>query len=273
MSKPKFSIITTAHVWHELRQKQLYRCFDSVQTQTFEDAEHVIIDDGSPIDIKYRKNNIPIIWTKQDQMERVIALNNALSMASGEWIIFLDSDDEFMSYALQCMNQVIEANPDYKMFNFSNIYIHRKYRTHIRDAFKPKEKKVGHEVFGGGNIVNGTFLFHRSVYEDLGGYPDDVIKDVDCSEINYGGVRNLHMVNPWDFSAAAQLEFPELRNFFLVDHEDEPDKIIKELGNPWGQDFFLFYKYTRKYHSKPYDIPLLIVHNEGKTNEEGHEIG
>ncbi len=34
----------------------------------------------------------------------------------------------------------------------------------------------------------------------------------------------------------------------------------------------IFYKYTRKYHSKPFDIPLLIVHHEGKQANGGHKI-
>jgi hypothetical protein len=56
------------------------------------------------------------------------------------------------------------------------------------------------------------------------------------------------------------MEFPGMRKFFFVDHDNEPDKIIKELGNPWGNDYYLFYKYTRKYHSMPIDEHLLIVH-------------
>ena len=68
------------------------------------------------------------------------------------------------------------------------------------------------------------------------------------------------MNTPFDFAAYAQIEFPELRQFFMVDHINEPAKIIKELGNPWGQDFYIFYKYTRKYRSIPLEEYLYIVH-------------
>ena len=129
--------------------------------------------------------------------------------------------------------------------------------------------EVGHEVFGGGNIVNGTFVFHRSVYKDLGGYPPDVVKDIDCTDINYPAfpgqekpyIRDLHANTPYDFSAFMQLKYPEIRQYFMVDHEAEPSgKIIKELGNPWGNDYALFYQYTRKYHSKPIKEYLYKVH-------------
>ena len=46
----------------------------------------------------------------------------------------------------------------------------------------------------------------------------------------------------------------------MVDHVNEPNKIIKELGNPWGNDFYLFYKYTRKYHTLSFKEYLYIVH-------------
>ena len=36
-------------------------------------------------------------------------------------------------------------------------------------------------------------------------------------------------------------------------------KVIKELGNPVGNDFYLFFKYTRVYHSLPLDLYLYQV--------------
>jgi glycosyltransferase involved in cell wall biosynthesis len=34
--------------------------------------------------------------------------------SSGDWICFLDADDEYFSYTLEIMNQMIEKNPKYK---------------------------------------------------------------------------------------------------------------------------------------------------------------
>ena len=150
------------------------------------------------------------------------------------------------------------------MINFGCLFQHKDGGIAYRDPFKPKRKEKGHVKFGGGNIVNGTFIFHRSVYEDLGGFPQTRIENVDCREINYPNgageiVRDLYMGTPYDFAAAAQLQYPEIREFFMVDHVNEPAKIIKELGNPWGQDYYLFYKYTRKYHSRVLKEYLYIV--------------
>jgi glycosyltransferase involved in cell wall biosynthesis len=258
----RFSIITPVNVWNDYRAKSLLRAIKSVENQTFKDFELIVVNDGSTA--KFEVPSFP--WLKvinKQHEERVIAFNAGLEWASGEIICFLDSDDEYNPDYLEKVNHYFANYKHYKMFNFGSIMIWGDQGLTQRDAFNPKKKKVGHEVFGGGNIVNGTFVFHRSIYEELGGFPPAVIKDVDCTALNYGGVRDLYMWTPYDFSAAAQLEFPEMREFFMVNHVDEPEKIIKELGNPWGNDYYLFFKYTRKYHSKPMPDHLLTVHIKG----------
>lgn len=237
----------------------------SLKAQSFRDFEWILIDDGSTIDLPTLPKFAKLI--KQPHYERIIAYNEGLKIASGEWIVFLDSDDEYMSYYLECLNQMIENNPEYKLFNYGSIHVRKNYEASIRGSFKPELEEVGHVIFGGGNIVNGTFAFHRSLYEELGGYPlTGVIPDPS------GNRDFLYMTNPWDFSIAAQIEFPEIEQYFMVPVEEKGKKLAKELGNPYGNDYYLFYKYTRRYWSKPYDIPLYIVHGEGKLENDGHMI-
>ncbi len=194
----KFSILTSVYVAHELKEKQLLRCQRSLRAQSMSDWEWILVNDGSPLNLPDVVKKTKVI--NQPHNERVIALSKAMAEATGEWFIFIDSDDEFMSYTLECISQMIEANPDYKMFNYGSIHVREKYNTVIRGPFEPKKNKSGHEVFGGGNIVNGTFVLHRSIYDDLGGFPPDAeIKDP-------AGKRDfLYMGNPWDFSVAYEL--------------------------------------------------------------------
>lgn len=259
LKKIKFSIFTPVHVWNQSRKDQLFRCIKSVKNQTYQNYEHIIINDGSTLEVEIPKDDKTIVINKTHE-ERIIAFNEGFKIATGDWFITLDSDDEYTpDYLEKCFN-FIENNPDYKMFNFGCKFIHKDGGESTRDPFEPKMLEIGHEIFGGGNIVNGTFIWSKEIYEDLGGFPPGEIKDIDCSEIQYGGIRTLFMGSPWDFSAYAQLEFPEIRQFFTAKHPDHPKGLVKELGNPFGNDFYLFYKYTRKYHCLPMKEHIYIVH-------------
>lgn len=261
MDDLRFSIITPINATDEKRVEDFQRCLESVRKQSFSRRkfEHIIVNDGSTVPL-----NIPdreyIRVLDQINLNRVTAYNNGIANAKGEIICLLDSDDEYDPDYLFEVNKMFIENPEYKMFNFGCKFIHKDGGEAERGPFEPKELEVGHESFGGGHIVNGTFVFYRSVYEDLGAYPKHHIENIDCRELNYGGPRELWMWSPYDFSAAAQMEFPDMRQYFMVNHVNEPYKIVQELGNPWGNDYYLFYKYTRKYHSKPIDKKLYIVH-------------
>ena len=257
MSKgPKFSIFTPVHVWNQSRKDQLFRCIKSVKNQTYKNYEHIIINDGSTLEVEIPKDDKTIVINKTHE-ERIIAFNEGFKIATGDWFVLLDSDDEYTPNYLEKCVSFIEANPEYKMFNFGCKFIHKDGGTATRDPFEPKPCEVGHEIFGGGNIVNGTFIWSKDVYDDLGGFPPS------GTEIDVPWYRKgpLFMGSPYDFSAYAQNEFPEIQQFFQVKHPDHPKGLPKELGNPWGQDYYLFYKYTRKYHSKPiFNEHLYIVH-------------
>ncbi len=261
----KFSIITP--IWlskeDERRVPLFQACIESINAQTYDhnDFEHIIINDGSPVafDVPAYKH-IKVI--NQPNLQRLTAYNTGFKAAQGEIFCLLDSDDAYTPDYLEKVTTYYKKFPWYNLFNMGSRHNYKNGKYTYRQAFSPKEEKIGHEIFGGGKIVNGTFVFSRKVYEDLGAYPEHHIKGIDCTSINYGKVRDLWMTSPFDFSGYAQVEFPEIREFFMVNHVDEPNKIIKELGNPWGNDYYLFYKYTRKYHSKPMGDCLYIVNQK-----------
>ncbi len=252
MADPTFSIITPFHIHSQERGAKFIRCIDSVKNQTYSVAgsqeglwEHLVINDGSTCEFTLPEYS----WLRsfeQPHLERLIASNVGLENAKNEWFVFLDSDDMLSPYYLEACAAMINQNPDYKVFNFGSVHFHNNYLVSNRGAFKPLELEKGHEFFGGGNIVNGTFIFHRECYEKLGGFP--------------------HETNPWDFSAKAQEEFPELKTLYFIINEDNPQGVVREIGNPVGNDYYYFLKLTREYHSKPFDVPLYMVF--GKGNRE-----
>lgn len=271
MSKLRFSVITPIYVGEdhdkERRISLFQKCIKSIVSQDFlGNYEHIIVNDGCSVDINF-PHNPHVRLVNQANLNRIVAFETGLKESKGEIICFLDSDDEYLPTYLSTVDNTFKNNPEYDLINFGNINVYPDGTEAKREVFKPKEEKVGHEIFSGGKIVNGTFCFKRKIYEDLGGFPPKELHSVDCTELNYPQyegqeepyIRDLYMTSPYDFSAAAQLEFPELQQFYMVKHPNHPKHLVKEFGNPWGQDFYLFYKYTRKYHSLPVDEHLLKV--------------
>ena len=91
---PKVSIIIPAYnVGHVLST-----CLETVISQTFKDIEIIVVDDGSTDDTekiikKYAALDSRIVPIYQENKGVSSARNVALSVASGEYIIFVDSDD------------------------------------------------------------------------------------------------------------------------------------------------------------------------------------
>lgn len=257
MGSMRFSIITPVYAWNQQKADELNRAIESIKNQDFpkEEIQHVIVNDGSPFPLVIP--NYPwITVVEEPNLQRLTAYNSGFKAATGEVFCLLDSDDEYRSDYLQRVDSYYKDWPDYKLFNFGCTFIHKDGASNQRGPFKPKEVGQGHEVFGGGNIVNGTFVFSRDVYESLGAFPEG-IKTID---VPWYKNTELFWTSPYDFSAYAQVEFPEIVPFFMLKHPDHPAGLPKELGNPYGNDFYLFYKYTRKYHSKPMDDFLYTVH-------------
>ena len=79
------------------------RALRSVAAQTLKPREVIVVDDGSTdcthdaaLAVNDDMNNIDLLVTRQDNAGAGAARNNAISSASGEFIAFLDADDEWL---------------------------------------------------------------------------------------------------------------------------------------------------------------------------------
>jgi glycosyltransferase involved in cell wall biosynthesis len=129
---PFFSIITPAYN----REKMIATTIDSVLAQTFPDWELLIIDDGSKdntAQIVKRYNDSRIRYIYQTNAERSAARNNGIAHATGQFICFLDSDDEYLPQHLQTFHDFIKAK------NFENAFY---YAPSILDSGNKKETSL-----------------------------------------------------------------------------------------------------------------------------------
>lgn len=93
---PKVSVIIPVYNV----EPYLRECLDSVVNQTLQDIEIICIDDGSTdgslaILKEYKKKDNRVKLIQQKNLYAGVARNNGMSIASGEYYVFLDSDDFF----------------------------------------------------------------------------------------------------------------------------------------------------------------------------------
>ncbi len=185
MTKPFFSIITPTY--NRVNDGKLKRCLNSVMTQTFEDFEHLIINDGSKEDVpgavalydeRFKCVNV-------EHRGRVIARNEGFSRAQGQYIAMLDSDDAWDPMYLATFAYYIEQLPEHQVFCAGAI-VHgvKKHEetgkhlipvwTKIRHAWKPPPDPSGEykaAIFSSGKVGTGMFVLSREALDTVGLLP------------------------------------------------------------------------------------------------------
>ncbi len=95
------------------KRKYIERCIDSVLSQTFDDFEIILIDDGSNDDIstvvsKKYGNKVNLIQKENEGVS--IARNIGIENASGNYVAFLDADDYWSRFYLEKAYEIVSQN-------------------------------------------------------------------------------------------------------------------------------------------------------------------
>ncbi len=118
---PKVSVIVPIYNV----EKYLEKCINSLLSQTLEDIQIILVNDGSKdnsgnIAKEYEKNNKDrVIYVEKENGGLSDARNYGLKYATGDFVAFLDSDDYIEKNAYEEMyNKAIEENADYVECDF-----------------------------------------------------------------------------------------------------------------------------------------------------------
>lgn len=99
-------------------QQYLSRCLESVINQTYKNLEIILINDGATdnslsICQKYKSKDSRIVLLNQQNSGQALARNNALDIAKGDYIAFIDSDDWVsLDYIQALYNHVFSYSAD-----------------------------------------------------------------------------------------------------------------------------------------------------------------
>jgi len=152
------------------RRELLKRALISVYAQTLQPAEVIVIDDGSTdgTESMLRLEFPRVIAIHQENLGVSAARNLGLQQTSGDWLAFLDSDDEWLPEKLRKQQLALESNPEYRICHTEENWI----RNGIQVGVPKKYAKTGGWIFSDClplcAISPSTVLIHRSVFSAVG---------------------------------------------------------------------------------------------------------
>lgn len=173
---PLVSIITITYNRCDL----IHRCIESIQKQTYQNYEHIIVDGNSTDDTEnvvksYKDPHIR--YKKLDTRGPEIQMREGSKMAQGKYVTFLDDDDEYLPEKINKQVQFFESlSEDYGL-----IYCWMTYY----------DTKTGKVVYEHKNTLRGnvadicvemprvcgtpTLMIRKDVFDKIGGRYDDSI--------------------------------------------------------------------------------------------------
>ena len=132
-------------------EKYIRQCVDSILTQTFTDFELILVDDGS----KDKSGQICDEYARMDTRVKVIhkengglsdARNKGMDQASGNYFMFVDSDDYIAPTMIECLyKSILSENADIAVCNYLYYFENdrkKNFATNIKS-----EVLSGAEVF------------------------------------------------------------------------------------------------------------------------------
>lgn len=103
------------------------RCIDSLRTQTFKEVEFIFVNDGSTDGtltklMTFKEDDSRVIVINKSNAGVSMARNDALKIARGEYVLFLDGDDFLDSNTCEGIHALVKSNElDLLIFNY-NMY-------------------------------------------------------------------------------------------------------------------------------------------------------
>ena len=159
------------------RKDFLKRSIDSAINQTKKPLEIIVVDDGSTdgTEAMIKSDYDFVKFIKQKNKGVSAARNIGIKVSIGEWICFLDSDDEWKKDKLEKQINVMKSNPGYKFFHSNEIWI----KNGLRINQKKKHKKYGGDIFDKCldicRISPSSVMIDKTVFDEVGNFNEYLV--------------------------------------------------------------------------------------------------
>ncbi len=268
----KFSIVVPAYN----SEKTIRNCLNSILSQTFNDFEVIVINDGSKdstldilSDYAYHHKRIHVYSFKNAGVS--IARQRGVSLSNGDYIVFVDADDSINHDLLQNLYFAICTSNQPEVIRFqANLVDDSSYKDHQRynffDATKttltgmsalkhwsvPGKKYAVYWIFAFKKTVFNDILFfpHLKCYEDIALIPVLIAKSDRVVTLNYVGY-NYTCNNPDSLTNTRSIEAERSRAIDFVKAYNYAVGNITKLDNISSLEFAFFVEdYNKRLQAK-----------------------
>lgn len=189
---PKVSILIPAYNCADTIEQAV----DSLLKQSYHNIEIVIVNDSSTdktanklAELEKRHDNV-LVYANEQNLGYLKTFNRLLTLASGEFITFVDSDDWIKSNKVEKQIEFLIANPDYGFCGtgFSRTDSQGKIYQNVilpesNEQIQEHLKQNVEVCFCGSSV-----MVRKSVIEDIGGYNEYFIG---CPAEDYDWIRRM----------------------------------------------------------------------------------
>ncbi len=242
------------------RADTILRAIRSVQAQTFEDWELIVVDDGSTDNTASLIDGLDprMILIRQENRGFTEARNTGIRAGVGNYLAFLDSDDEFLPHHLELCVAFLEAFPDEQFVstelleNFGEGRLVHHYRIETSERYPQRAARIGSHMFDLPPGETDNYLRVYQFREPIGDWGRQIVERA-------GGDQHVFLYRG--------MIFEYLRWGFLITITATVIRrtALETVGLPepsrsTGSDFYFMASLCREFRTNHLSIPTFVKH-------------
>ena len=178
---PKVSVVIPLYN----KEDHIAAAIQSVLDQDFTDLEVIVVNDGSTDGSAQAVQPFlgRIVYEKQPNSGPSAARNHGIQLARGEFIAFLDADDEWLADKLAGQAAYLESHPEV-MWCGTNVYVDSGQGLNPNETFANWNGQAGLEwetiddwflaMIQENVILTSGVVVSRSVFQEVGGFDTNI---------------------------------------------------------------------------------------------------
>lgn len=177
MNETPVSAVITTHNRKDFLQKAI----NSVLGQTYPNIELIVVDDASDDGTKELMEKLAeqkgikyIRIEKEDSRGGNYARNQGILASTGEYVAFLDDDDEWLKEKIQKQVAVMDKNPDVGVVSCGRIFEYDLKRRVPQDLSKRMEGDLSQRIWERIAFTTSEILVRRELLIQVGMFDEDL---------------------------------------------------------------------------------------------------